>query len=336
MSGTPAGNDVRVAGRFVQWDVVLGPGDGDQRSKPFTLGTLAWELSVIRRNGNICLWLTSPPPPDSRIERIASVSYDIVHFKKDKPTVTSHPKTEIPLDGGPKRGCLWGKCQFFYERFSIEIKFIDIKVQNIPGSPPTFIWPSYRTKTGWQTDAQSSFARMLNEGNLSDILVNADGGTGGDSIRAHRAVLAARSPVFMSMFSHDLKEKEQSVVDIPDMSLDACRAFIRYIYGSLSCEEFLAHRSELLAAGDKYDVSGLKETCERSMVEDIDTDSVLERLQIAHLFGLSELKRVCISLLVEFKKMSVVHDDFSAFLETGDEDLVAEVMQSYKRNDFNV
>ncbi|KAK3130346.1 hypothetical protein QOZ80_6BG0492320 [Eleusine coracana subsp. coracana] len=131
---------------------------------------------------------------------------------------------------------------------------------------------------------------MLNEGILSDILVNAGDG-GGDSIRAHRAVLAARSPVFMSMFSHDLKEKEQSVVDIPDMSFDACRAFIRYIYGSLSCEEFIAHRSELLAAGDKFDVSGLKETCKRSMVEDIDTDSVLERLQIAHLFGLSELKR---------------------------------------------
>ena len=47
---------------------------------------------------------------------------------------------------------------------------------------------------------------MLQEGILTDITINADDG----SIRAHRAILAVRSPVFRSMFSHDLKEKELS------------------------------------------------------------------------------------------------------------------------------
>jgi speckle-type POZ protein len=42
--------------------------------------------------------------------------------------------------------------------------------------------------------AQFGMARMLQEGILTDITVNAVGG----SIRAHRAVLAARSPVFLS------------------------------------------------------------------------------------------------------------------------------------------
>ncbi|CAN6218102.1 unnamed protein product [Urochloa humidicola] len=65
---------------------------------------------------------------------------------------------------------------------------------------------------------------MLNNGIFSDIVMNADGG----SIKAHRAVLGARSPVFMRMFLTDFKEKEQSVVDITDMSHEACRAFISY------------------------------------------------------------------------------------------------------------
>nr|XP_034579193.1 BTB/POZ domain-containing protein At1g55760-like [Setaria viridis] len=167
---------------------------------------------------------------------------------------------------------------------------------------------------------------MLNNGIFSDILVNADGG----SIKAHRAVLAARSPVFMCMFSIDLEEKEQCIVDISDMSLEACRAFIRYIYGSIPEEEFLAHRSELLSAGDKYDIVELKNMCEISMVDDADNDNVPERLQMAHLYGLSTLKKTCMWLLEKFLKIYDAQEDFRELVHTGDPDLVAEVMQSCK------
>ncbi|RCV12154.1 hypothetical protein SETIT_2G246800v2 [Setaria italica] len=147
---------------------------------------------------------------------------------------------------------------------------------------------------------------MLNNGIFSDILVIADGG----SLKAHRAVLAARSPVFMCMFSIDLEEKEQCIVDISDMSLEACRAFIRYIYGSI-------HRSELLSAGDKYDIVELKNNmCEISMVDDADNDNVLERLQMAHLYGLSTLKKTCMWLLVEFFKIYDAPEDFREFVHT--------------------
>ncbi|OEL37357.1 BTB/POZ domain-containing protein [Dichanthelium oligosanthes] len=174
-----------------------------------------------------------------------------------------------------------------------------------------------------QVVAQSGLGRMLKEGILCDITINAVGGR----TRAHRAVLAVRSPVFMSMFSHDLKEKEQSTVDISGMSLDACCAFISYFYGNLSEEEFRAHRSELLTAADKYDVADLKNACEKSMLDDVDTENVLARLQMAHLHGLPELKRTCARLLVEFRKMYEIPEDFGEFLAAGDRELVAEVLQ---------
>ncbi|KAF8781038.1 hypothetical protein HU200_001010 [Digitaria exilis] len=169
-------------------------------------------------------------------------------------------------------------------------------------------------------------------GIFSDILVNADGG----SIKAHRAVLAACSPVFMRMFSTDLKENEQSMVDISDMSLEACQAFIAYIYGCIAGEEFLPHRSELVSAADKYDIVELKNMCERSMIDDVDNDNLLERLQIAHQYGLSTLKKVCMWLLVEFLRIYDIPDDFREFIGKGDPDLVAEVMQSCRGQGYRL
>ncbi|KAM3209761.1 hypothetical protein ACQJBY_064060 [Aegilops geniculata] len=164
---------------------------------------------------------------------------------------------------------------------------------------------------------------MLQEGILCDITINADDG----SIRAHRAILAARSPVFRSMFSHDLREKELSTVDISDMSLDACRGFLNYIYGDLRSEEFLAHRLALLGAADKYDIADLKEACVESLLEDIDTRNVIERLQTGHLYRLQRLKDSCLRFLVDFRKVYEMQEEFSAFLQTADRDLVAEVFQ---------
>ncbi|KAM0852132.1 hypothetical protein ACQ4PT_051968 [Festuca glaucescens] len=179
--------------------------------------------------------------------------------------------------------------------------------------------PIWRTST----EAQSGLARMLQEGILTDITVNAVGG----SIRAHRSVLAARSPVFLSMFSHDLREKQLSTVDISHMSIDACRAFIGYLYGDVPEEEFLAHRCELLAAGDKYGVGNLMKACKKSMRDDVCTENLLERLQLAHTYGLSTLKKTCVKLLVDFGKMYEIPEDCEEFVKSGDQELVGEIKE---------
>lgn len=162
---------------------------------------------------------------------------------------------------------------------------------------------------------------MLTEGIHTDIVINASDG----SIGAHRAVLAARSPVFRSMFSHNLKEKELSTINIEDMSIDACQAFLNYLYGSIKTEEFLTHRLVLLHAADKYDISDLKEACHESLVEDIDTKNVLERLQNASLYQLPKLKSSCLRYLVKFGKLFDIREDFNSFLQCADRDLITEV-----------
>src|SRR5690606_1785927 len=67
----------------------------------------------------------------------------------------------------------------------------------------------------------------------------------------HKAILAARSPVFAAMFANDLEKKKQNKVNIPDISVEVFEELIRFIYtGDLvpSMEQFAF---ELFIAADK-------------------------------------------------------------------------------------
>ncbi|RWW30748.1 hypothetical protein GW17_00004664 [Ensete ventricosum] len=244
---------------------------------------------------------------------------------------------------------VWAIDNSFTGRFIIDIEFLDLKtvspsvskqspcsprpymvlitgnfcfVEQQQGGEPSSIWSSHHIEKHSMNTALASFAQMLAEGIHTDITINAaaDG-----SIGAHRAVLAARSPVFRSMFSHDLREKELSTVDISDMSFEACQAFLNYIYGDFQPEEFLRHRVALLGAADKYDVADLKEACHESLLEDIDAVNVLERLHTACLYSLPRLKGGCMRYLVNFGKIYEIWDDFNVFLQTADRELIAEI-----------
>ncbi|KAH6821028.1 BTB/POZ domain-containing protein [Perilla frutescens var. hirtella] len=206
-------------------------------------------------------------------------------------------------------------------KFIIDVEFLDLKTASPDGADPCSIWSEGFPKRLLHETALTSLGRMLSESIHTDIVINASDG----SVTAHRAVLASRSPVFRSMFSHDLKEKELSAIDISDMSIEACRAFLNYIYGSIRNEEFLTHRLALLRAADKYDILDLKEACHESLLEDIDTRNVLERLQNASLYQLPQLKSSCMRYLVKFGKIYDIRDDFNVFLQCADRELIAEI-----------
>lgn len=188
---------------------------------------------------------------------------------------------------------------------------------------PYSIWAQGLSQKASNVSALSTLAKMLKEGIHTDIIINASNG----SIGAHRAVLASQSPVFRSMFSYDLKEKEFSTINISDMSIEACETFLNYIYGNIQYEDFLTHRLALLRAADKYDISDLKEACHQSLLEDVDSTNVLERLQNASLFRLHELKTSCMLYLVKFGKIFDIRDDFTTFVQTADRDLIAEIFK---------
>ncbi|OAY70549.1 BTB/POZ domain-containing protein [Ananas comosus] len=306
--------------RLAQWRIDTLSSCTYRKSDPFKIGLWNWYL-IVERNKQLYVKLypevstaTREQPP------IASFVIKLVSSASPNRKTLVHPGV---CDKQLKNNddFVWAVDTLLTGRFVIDVEFLDLKIAPPTGGEPISIWTGYHIEKHSKSTALSALGRMLTEAIHTDITINAADG----SIAAHRAVLASRSPVFRSMFSHNLKEKELSTVNISDMSFDSCQAFLNYIYGNFKPDEFLTHRLALLRAADKYDISDLKEACHESLLEDIDTKNVLERLQTAYLYHLPKLKSSCMRFLVHFGKIYEIRDDFNAFLLNGDRELIAEI-----------
>ncbi|XP_050368776.1 BTB/POZ domain-containing protein At1g55760 [Argentina anserina] len=310
---------VETTSRLAQWRIDNLASCTCRKSDPFKIGKWNWHLSVEK---NKVLYvklypeisnLTRENPP------IASFVIQVVCSVGDRKALIHPEITDKQLK--TNEDFVWGIEVPLTGKFIIDVEFLDLKTFSRDGGEPSSIWAGGQTQKQSHATALASLSRMLTEGIHTDITINASDG----SIGAHRAVLAARSPVFQSMFSHDLKEKERSTIDICDMSIDACQTFLNYIYGNIGQDEFLIHRLALLRASDKYDISDLKDACLESLLEDIDSKNVLDRLQNASLYELPRLKASCMRYLVKFGKIFDIRDDFNAFLLSADRELISEI-----------
>ncbi|XWS27682.1 hypothetical protein CRYUN_Cryun25bG0002300 [Craigia yunnanensis] len=310
---------VATTARLAQWRIDNPASCTYRKSDPFKIGKWNWHLSVEK---NRVLYVKLYPEI-SNITRdnppIASFIIRVVCSAGDRKALTHPEITDKQLKNNDD--FVWPIEVPLTGKFIIDVEFLDLKTASPNGGEPCSIWAEGFTQKQSNETALACLGRMLTEGIHTDIIINASDG----SIGAHRAVLAARSPVFCSMFSHNLKEKELSTINISDMSIEASQAFLSYIYGNIKHEEFLTHRLALLRAADKYDISDLKDACHESLLEDIDTKNVLERLQNAALYQLPKLKSSCMRYLVRFGKIFDIRDDFNAFLQCADRELIADI-----------
>ena len=124
------------------------------------------------------------------------------------------------------------------------------------------------------------FKKMFEKELFTDFKLKAKDGV---ELKAHKLILAARSPVFEKMFEHDMKEVKEGLVDVLDFDSIVMKEMLRYIY----CYEIkglqnIAH--ELVYAADKYQLDDLKEVCVEEIISLLSVDNVLDSLEIADLF----------------------------------------------------
>ncbi|XP_078234084.1 speckle-type POZ protein-like [Pogona vitticeps] len=73
---------------------------------------------------------------------------------------------------------------------------------------------------------------------------------GGQEFRAHKAILAARSPVFSAMFEHEMEESKKNQVNIKDIKPEVFKEMVHFIYsGKAPNINQMAY--DLLAAAEK-------------------------------------------------------------------------------------
>ncbi|XP_046983201.1 BTB/POZ domain and ankyrin repeat-containing protein COCH-like [Schistocerca americana] len=87
-------------------------------------------------------------------------------------------------------------------------------------------------------------------------------------VAAHRAVLAAASPVFAAMFAHDMLEASCGQVRIDDVEGPVLRLLVAYAY-TLQAPQLPDTAAQLLSAADKYGLSALKAACERQLISQL-------------------------------------------------------------------
>ncbi|UYV69649.1 SPOPL [Cordylochernes scorpioides] len=158
----------------------------------------------------------------------------------------------------------------------------------ISGKNESFLYwdPSDR----WIEDMES----LIGSQKFSDVVLKADG----HEIKAHKNILAARSPVFSAMFEHEMKESKESLVEIEDTDPEVLKEMLRFIYTGQSPNlDSMAER--LLPAADKYGLERLKVLCEVSLASNLTPENVLEVLELADTHTALQLKAHTVKFFVD-------------------------------------
>ncbi|KAF8771050.1 Speckle-type POZ protein like [Argiope bruennichi] len=123
--------------------------------------------------------------------------------------------------------------------------------------------------------------------------------TENESFPAHTSILCSRSPVFSSMFDHDMKETVNKKVDIVDMDADTLDRFLLFLY-SETIEDLQWNRAtKLLYAANKYQVDSLKKECSSFLMSHLAASNVCDALVLSDLYQDDLLRSECQDFIFE-------------------------------------
>ena len=155
--------------------------------------------------------------------------------------------------------------------------------------------------------------RLLDHTNGSeDVTFSVDGG----KFRTHRAILAARSPVFKAQLfgSMAMADAKMRCITLHDIKPATFQILLRFIYTDelprdeeiqSSCSNIELFQI-LLAAADMYQLDRLKLMCAQKLWDRVSPETVAAMLFCAEMHNCPELKKRCIDFFVEEKNIRSV------------------------------
>merc|ERR1719375_438047 len=149
-----------------------------------------------------------------------------------------------------------------------------------------------------ERELSDSFQAILDSGLLADVTIR----VGDQSIQAHSAILAARSPVFAAMLSSGMRESQGKEVVLSDLDAPAVRGLLSFLYTGVVKDETLESDESTLAllqAAHRYEATSLVEKCVEALRARLQVETVAERLEVADLIGCATLKAKCLDFMRE-------------------------------------
>ncbi|KAF7110300.1 LOW QUALITY PROTEIN: hypothetical protein CFC21_110433 [Triticum aestivum] len=133
-------------------------------------------------------------------------------------------------------------------------------------------------------------AELLRSGTGADVTFL----VAGESFAAHKAILAARSPVLMAEFFGQMKERSSHDAEVKDME---AAVFKVPELADETTETVTVMTQHLLAAADRYGLDRLKLICEDRLSGGISVDTAATTLALAEQHDCSLLKK-CLEFIV--------------------------------------
>ncbi|XP_064459443.1 speckle-type POZ protein B-like [Ornithodoros turicata] len=141
-------------------------------------------------------------------------------------------------------------------------------------------------------DLRDDFSHLYRTGTLSDFTISVSD----KEFRVHKAVLAARSPVFLAMLESPTKESEENRMVIEDLRSDVIEQMLEFMYTGTT-SEIDSMAEELLRAADKYQLPSLKMMCAQHLQSQLYYENAADILQLADTYNVPELKSSMVSYI---------------------------------------
>ncbi|XP_010524999.1 PREDICTED: BTB/POZ and MATH domain-containing protein 4-like [Tarenaya hassleriana] len=261
---------------------------------------------------------------------------------KGKHKVHSH--FDRALESGPYtlkyRGSMWGYKRFFRRAMLETSDFLKddcLKINCTVGVVVSEIdCPRLHSIHVPASDIGSHFGMLLENEEGADVTFN----VAGEKFRAHRLVLAARSPVFENELLEGTGDEDQEI-EVSDMEPRVFKALLHYIYKDALIEEAELSATgssvgpsasdtlaaKLLAAADKYRLPRLSLMCESVLCKDMSVNSVANILALADRYNATALKSVSLKFAAE-NLVAVMRSDGFEYLREHCPSLQSELLKT--------
>ncbi|KAB5568548.1 hypothetical protein DKX38_002341 [Salix brachista] len=144
---------------------------------------------------------------------------------------------------------------------------------------------------------------------------------------------ASRSPVFKAMLENEMEESRSGTIKISDVSYDALRSFVNYMYTAEAClDEQMA--CDLLVLAEKYQVKHLKAYCEKFLVSKLNWDNSVVSYAFAHQHNAKHMLETALSLITDNMDKLTKREEYIELVEK-DPRLVVEIYEAYLSKQVN-
>ena len=132
--------------------------------------------------------------------------------------------------------------------------------------------------------------------------------------------------MFAAMFTHNMKESLENNVKLVDIDVDTLEEMLCFIYNG-KVKNLKENAVNLLAAGEKYDLKELKQSCEESISLNLRVENVLDMLVTAYIHDASYLSALAMKFIGENAKAVSAQKEWREKMRMYP-DLMADVMDA--------